>query len=69
MAKVMDSDELVFLDKTKIDSVLNDIKVENEDFTDTIQVQVNLKGLDPKRDNKITKDVTMPHKVRYMDKI
>lgn len=69
MSKINEKDEFLFLDKTRVESVLDEIKSENDEFTDTIQVQVNLKGLDPKRDNKITKDVTMPHKVRYMDKI
>lgn len=68
MAKVEEQNQLLFIEKTKIDRLLEEIKEENKDYTDTIQIQVSLKGLDPRRDNKITKDITMPYKSRYMGK-
>ena len=68
MAKNDEQNELLFLEKTRIERFLNEIKNENAEFTDTIQVQVNLKGLDPRRDNKITKDISMPHKARNLAK-
>lgn len=68
MAKNDEQNELLFLEKTRIERFLDEIKNENVDYTDTIQVQVNLKGLDPRRDNKITKDISMPHKARNLAK-
>ncbi|EQB62216.1 60s ribosomal protein l10a [Vairimorpha apis BRL 01] len=68
MAKNDEQNELLFLEKTRIERFLDEIKNENAEFTDTIQVQVNLKGLDPRRDNKITKDISMPHKARNLAK-
>lgn len=59
---------MLFVERTKIDRLLEEIKEENKDYTDTIQVQVSLKGLDARRDNKITKDITMPYKSRYLGK-
>ncbi|EEQ82932.1 hypothetical protein NCER_100300 [Vairimorpha ceranae BRL01] len=63
-----EKNQLLFVDRTKIDKLLEDIKEENKEYTDTIQVQVSLRGLDPRRDNKITKDITMPYKSRYLSK-
>ncbi|AFN82993.1 60S ribosomal protein L10A [Encephalitozoon romaleae SJ-2008] len=62
--------QLAFLDPKRITSIIDRLK-ENEDpeKTATIQIQVNLKGYDPRKDNKLSKDMSFPYKVRRLDKI
>ncbi|ADM11510.1 ribosomal protein L1 domain-containing protein [Encephalitozoon intestinalis ATCC 50506] len=62
-------EQLAFLEAKRIISVINRLK-ENEDAekTATIQIQVNLKGYDARKDNKLSKDMAFPYKVRRLDK-
>lgn len=42
-AKVEEQKQLLFIEKTKIDRLLEEIKEENRVYTDTIQIQVSAK--------------------------
>lgn len=70
MSKQGEEQQLAFLDPKRIISVIDRLK-ENEDPEKiaTVQIQVNLKGYDPRKDNKLSKDMAFPYKVRRLDKI
>lgn len=63
-------EQLMFLEPGRIMGVIERLK-EREDPKKiaTIQIQVNLKGYDSRKDNKMSKDMSFPYKVRRLDKI
>lgn len=63
-------EQLLFLDRHRIISAIEKIKHSMDtERSATIQIQLNLKGYDPRKDNKISKDMIFPYKVRNDDKI
>ncbi|CAD26579.1 60S RIBOSOMAL PROTEIN L10A (L1 in yeast) [Encephalitozoon cuniculi GB-M1] len=69
MSKQAEEEQLAFLDSGRIIGIINQLK-ESEDPEKivTIQIQVNLKGFDPRKDNKVSKDMVLPYRVRSLDK-
>ncbi|KAM0672433.1 putative ribosomal protein L1 [Ordospora colligata] len=63
-------DQLAFLEAKRITGVIERLKAGcKPEKVDTIQIQVNLKGYDAKKDNKVSKDMVFPYKVRRADKV
>ncbi|KAH9412296.1 putative ribosomal protein L1 [Ordospora pajunii] len=62
-------DQLAFLEVKRIVGVIERLKTGCKEKVDTIQIQVNLKGYDAKKDNKVSKDMAFPYKVRRADKV
>lgn len=63
-------EQLVFLERERVVPIIERMKQnENVKKVATVQVQVNLKGFDARKDNKISKDMVLPYKVRRADKV
>lgn len=70
MSEKQMEEQIMFLDRERVVPIIERIKKgEDPEKTATVQIQINLKGYDPKKDNKISKDIVLPYKVRRADKI
>jgi large subunit ribosomal protein L10Ae len=66
---VQENAELSIISTTKLASSVEKIKAGlTQEQLSTVQIQVNLKGYDSKKDNKLSKDIIFPHRIRRTDK-
>jgi large subunit ribosomal protein L10Ae len=61
--------ELSIVSNAKLASSIEKVKEDaSQRYRSTVQVLINLRGYDPKKDNKLSKDFVFPHRIRKTDK-